>query len=568
MANYRIDQCFWCKAETWCERRIDGRPQCRGCQAEAFFALYLYPPLGLRLIGWQRQVLRDIYGTVNPIDGVRKFRRAYVSTPKKNGKSYLTGGMPLYHLLSDSDRNPQAYGCASAKEQAGLVFEAAKQLVEANPDLRSKLKVIDSKKRIVRRDGAGFYQVLSADGDVQDGISPSLLIRDEIHRWKSAKAETLYDVTTKGQINREEPLDIAITTAGAEYESPLWFGEYEHAKKVLDGAIPAHTLYAAIWEADSAKVKEDPEYWKSKEARIAANPSHEHWGGFLKDSAIVVELEKALAQPDKRATYLRYHLNLPLTATTEPVIDTAQWQACGDPDAKDPVDLRKWPEMDIDYLIRKWGLIERTCVVGVDASWTTDMTAVVFGFPPEYDGGVWTLLPFFFVPVERVPQIERICRIPLQSWINQGFVTATAGNAIDLRSVKDRIRWGAQMFDVRELAYDRQNFRTEAMELNDEGIPAFEVPQNFLQLSYPTKFLLGAYVDQRIRHGNHPVLNWHAACMQLQYDRKDNVQPIKPERLKSSKRIDGIQATVTMLNRGIEHNENAPVSYTGLRSVG
>ena len=88
-----------------------------------------------------------------------------------------------------------------------------------------------------------------------------------------------------------------------------------------------------------------------------------------------------------------------------------------------------------------------------------------------------------------------------------------------------------------------------------------------MQLSYPTKFLLSAYVDQRIRHGNHPVLNWHAACLQLQYDRKDNCQPSKPERLKSSKRIDGIQATVTMLNRGIAH-EDGGITYTGLRSLG
>ena len=80
--------------------------------------------------------------------------------------------------------------------------------------------MLPSTKRIVRRDGGGFYAVLSADGDLQDGIEPSLAIRDEVHRWKTLRAETLHDVITKGQISREEPLDIGITTAGAEYESP------------------------------------------------------------------------------------------------------------------------------------------------------------------------------------------------------------------------------------------------------------------------------------------------------------------------------------------------------------
>ena len=81
---------------------------------------------------------------------------------------------------------------------------------------------------------------------------------------------------------------------------------------------------------------------------------------------------------------------------------------------------------------------------------------------------------------------------------------------------------------------------------------AVEVNQSFLHLSHPTKFLLGAYLDQKIRHGNNPVLNWMASCLQLQYDSRDNCQPSKPERGKSSKRIDGIQATVTGLVRAIE----------------
>lgn len=515
-------------------------------------------------MGWHRQVLRSIFGTVSPKDGSRKFRRAYVSTAKQNGKSFITAGLPLYHILMEDELNPEAYGSAAAKEQAGIVFKAAAMLVNANPDLRTRLKVLPSTKRIIRRDGGGTYQVLSADGDVQDGIRPSLNIRDEMHRWKNAKAETLYDVTTKGQISRQEPLDIAITTAGAEYESPLWFGEYEFAKQVMTGAVRSEQFYAAIWEADNAKIKADSDYWKSREARVAANPSHEDLGGFLKDAAIVVELEKAITQPANKSKYLRYHLNVPVASQTDPIIDMAKWQACGGGE-----DLREWPYFDVELLIRKWGLLERRCYVGVDASWTTDMTAVVFGFPPERDNEPWKLLPFFWIPQEKVADFERICRVPIRSWIERGFVQQTPGNAYDLRVVRDRILWGREMFDIQELAYDRANFRNIAMAINDEdGITAIEVHQNFMQLSEATKFLLSAHLDQKLAHGNHPVYNWHAACLQVQYDRKDLVQPSKPERLKSSKRIDGIQATVTMLNRGLAYEESGSVSYTGLRSVG
>jgi phage terminase large subunit-like protein len=502
--------------------------------------------LGYRLLDWQRKVLRDLYGTVLPESGLRRYRHGYVSVAKQNGKSFLFGGLPIYHLLMEDELNPEAYGCAAAKDQAGIVFKAAARLVNANSDLRTRFRLLESSKRILRRDGAGSYSVLSADGDVQDGIRPSLLLRDEVHRWKTAKAETLYDVTTKGQISRREPLDLAITTAGAEYESPMWWREYETSKRILGGSLPADSHYVAIWEADAQRIESDPEYWKSREARIAANPSHEDLGGFLKDAAIVGELEKALAQPSERSKYLRYHLNLPIKTQEDPIIEMAKWHLCGG-----GVDLREWPSYDFDLLIRQWGLLDQPCWAGVDASWGTDLTAVVFVFPPFDGGEVWTLLPFFWMPRERVVDLERVCRVPYGAWIDQGFITATPGNAIDLRAVLERIRWGREMFELREVPFDRFNFRSEAMNLIDDGIEAVEVQQGFAHLSHPTKFLLSSYLDQKIRHGNNPVFNWMASCLQLQYDHRDNCVPSKPERMKSAKRIDGLAATVTALTRAM-----------------
>lgn len=547
MADYRPDTCAYCGAETWCEIRANGKPQCRACKVERFYAEVLYPPLGYVLLGWQRQVLRNLYGTVEAQDGRRRYRRAYISVAKQNGKSFIVGGLPIYHLLMEEEWNPEAYGTAAAKDQAGIIFKAAAQLVRANSHLASRLHVLPSTKRIVRRDGGpGFYAVLSADGDVQDGIRPSLLIRDELHRWKTARAETLYDVVTKGQISREEPLDIGITTAGAEYESQLWWREYQQARKVLDGSLKSERFYAAIWEADAKRVESDPDYWKSREARITANPSHEDLGGFLKDAALVGELEKAIAEPSQRPKYLRYNLNIPLKSQEDPVIDMSKWMRCGG-----GIALDEWPGYDVDSLIQQWGLRDKQCWGGVDASWTTDLTALTFVFPPFAGTEVWTLLPFFWMPKERVVHLERVCRVPFSDWIRRGFIEATPGDAIDLRAVKKCIHWARGVFDLRGVPYDRYNFRTEAIQLAEDGVQMIEVQQSFLHLSHATKFLLSAYVERKLQHGNNPVLNWMTSCLQLQYDHKDNCQPAKPERLKSAKRIDGIQAAVTALTQAV-----------------
>src|ERR1039458_4379827 len=131
VADYRPETCAYCMADTWCEIRANGKPQCRACKVERFFAEILYLPLGYRLLDWQRKVIRDIYGTVLPENGMRRFRHGYVSVAKQNGKSFLFGGLPLYHLLMEDELNPEAYGCAAAKDQAGIVFKAAARLVNA-----------------------------------------------------------------------------------------------------------------------------------------------------------------------------------------------------------------------------------------------------------------------------------------------------------------------------------------------------------------------------------------------------------------------------------------------------
>lgn len=437
---------------------------------------------------------------------------------------------------------------AAARDQAGIVYKATAKLVKANLRLQKDLKVLDSTKRIIRRDKKGTYIVLSADGDVQDGIRPSLLIRDEIHRWKSARAETLRDVTTKGQISRREPLDIQVTTAGVEYESMLWWREYQFAKQVQADPSIAPDYYVAIFEADRKRIEGEPEYWTSREARLAANPSHEDFGGHLRDEALVAELQKALQNASERPKYLRYHLNVPMMASEEPVIDMHRWVQCGG-----GVDLRQWPEYDLERLISEWGLAGQTCYVGVDASWTTDLTAAVAIFPPFIGSDEWTFLPFFWIPEEKLPWLKRSCKQPFDTWVRQGFVEATPGGVIDLRCVVERLEWIAERFNLHSIPYDRTNFRTEALGLRDrQGIEIVEVAQNFMTLNHPTKWLLGAYWERKIRHGNHPVLNWMASCFQLRHDQKDLCQPSKPEREKNSKRIDGMQAIVTGLAAALE----------------
>ncbi len=564
VVEYRPATCAYCGAETWCEKRSDGTPQCRACKIERFFERVLYPPLGYKLQKWQRKVLRDLYGSVDPENGIRKFRRSFISVGKQNGKSFLLGGLPIYHLLMEAELQPEAYGVASARDQAAIVYKAAALLVDANPELTKNLKILESTKRIIRRDGGGVYMVLSADGGVQDGKRPSLLLFDELHRFTRKSAEVVHSILTKGTVSRPEPLIIQTTTSGDEYECPLWFSEYEYAKHLLDGSMQSENYYAAIWQADPRRIGSEADYWKSRDARVAANPSHEDNGGFLRDDRIADELNLAIAKPERYSDYVRYHLNVPCVSVGTPVIDMPVWcQGGGD------VDLREWPKYDVELLISQWGLTGRSCFAGIDLAWTTDMAALALLFPPLADGEQWKELLFFWLPSERISDIERRTRAPLTRWTHTGFLETTPGAEIDMTVIIEKVRWASRRFDVREVTFDRWGGIKAAANLLlvPEGFICVEIPQTIGGLTAATKHFIGLYMNRKLAHGNNPILNWHASCLALVTDGGDNCKPAKPPRDTASKRIDGIAATITAMARAVFAEEQT-ITYTGLRSVG
>lgn len=524
MPESRLEICGYCQSPTWCEKRGDGTWQCKACKVERFFENVLYKPIGFSLLPWQRSILRDLYGSVDD-NGIRRYRRAYLSVAKKNGKSFLVGGLPLYHLLMEHELKPEAYGAAAAKDQAGIVFRAASELVRRNPMLTSRLRVLDSTKRIVRKDGGGFYAVLSADGDIQDGIEPSLAILDELHRWKAAKAETLYDVITKGTISRKEPLVVQITTAGEINDSPICWREHEYAQQVIAGSLRSDRFYGRIWSANPDRVAKEPEYWKSREARVQANPSHEDNGGFLKDEAIVEELDKAIAVPATQSAYLRYHLNI-WAVSEERFISAADW-------AKGAQPLRS--------------LVDRPCYVGVDLSSTTDLTAVVFVFPD--DDGTFDVKPHFFMAKERLAERERQDRVSYGTWERQGYLTTCEGWAIDRRAVAECIKAAAGVYALQEVCYDPWHGTELALDLIEAGMVCVKIPQSYGYLSEATKKLAELCAQGKIRHGDNPILNWNADCATVKPDKKDNIMLSKPDRQRSGKRIDGMAALVNALAR-------------------
>jgi len=498
------------------------------------------------LAPWEEEALTAIYGRLDD-DGARIVQQVYLEVPKKAGKTEFAAGLILLELLLNKMLGCQVYGAAAAQRQALNVYRAARTMVELSPILKKQFKILASTSRIIKRsDPNSFYAAVAADGDLSDGVNPACSVCDEVHRWRTRKQLENHDVLSLGGITRKRSLNVNITTAGVQNESPLAWRLHEKTQRVSQGIFEDPTFYGRIYAADP---KDD---WTDEKTWIKANPSLKQNGGFLDIAKIREKFVAAQTDPDGLRSFRRYFLNL-WDQKENRCIPMERWDACCGPWQAQGL-LPKAPEDSIRPLpteLLKY-FIGRKAWPGVDLSMTTDMTAVTFVFPSE--DGNFDLLPFFWMPENGLRKRELRDGMPYRTWAEQGFLELSPGDVIDYRDVKARLLWGTQMFDIPQMCFDRYNSREMSAQLIDEGYECIEVGQGYADMNAPCKKLIELVMHGKIRHGNHPILRWNASCLSTE-ENNDLLKFAKPERQKDSSRIDGMQAAADGMFMAMRHSE-------------
>ncbi len=460
------------------------------------------------LLDWQwSDVVAPLFGWIRP-DGTRRYRRAYLEVPKKNGKSTLLAGLSLYLLAGDREPGAEIYSAAVDRDQASIVFNEAANMVERSPQLSSRLAVIRSTKRIAFHRKHSVYRALSADVPAKEGLNAHAILIDELH---AQKTRDLWDTLRYAGVSRRQPLHISITTAGFDRHSICW-EQHQYARSVLDGTVEDLSFFPFI---TGAEMDED---WTSESVWRKANPS---FGITIDATQFAEDCEEARQSPAKENSFRRYRLN-------------------------------QWTEQDVRWLsLEKWDacsavpkdLEGRECYAGLDLSSTTDISALVLVFPGEdrYD-----VLPFFWVPEEGARNRERMDRVPYRQWIREGFIEATPGEVIDYDRIRARVNELGERFQIREIAIDRWNATQLATQLSGDGFEMVAFGQGYASMNWPTKKLEEVVLSGKLAHGANPVLRWMAGNVSIEKDAADNW---KPSKKKSQERIDGIVALIMGLER-------------------
>lgn len=464
-------------------------------------------PVNLR--DWQKKEIKRIY------DNPHGTRRAILSFGRKNGKTSLSAFIVLLHLCGPEARhNSQLFSAAQSRDQAAILFSLAAKIVRMSPDLLSVVIVRDTAKQLACQDLGTLYRALSAEASTAYGLSPVLIIHDELGQVKGPRSE-LYEALETATGAQDDPLSIVIST-----QSPT---DADLLSILIDDGMTGQdprvvvSLYSAPTDCDPF----------TEDAIRSANPA---FGDFQNAAETLAMAEDARRMPSREAEYRNLILNQRVNMSA-PFVSQAVWQSC----EAEPAPMAAGAVV----------------YAGLDLSQVSDLTALVAVSPSaDQDGRVtWGVHPTFWLPGQGLRDKANADRVPYDVWEKQGSLVATPGPVVDYDFVAAHLFSLCQDHDVRKIAFDRWNYahlkpRLSAAGFRDDqldGDAAIFVPmgQGFQSMSPALTALESALLNGLVAHGGHPVLEMCARNATVQVDPAGNRKLAKH---KSHGRIDGMVA--------------------------
>ena len=482
----------------------------------------LNPDTRLKLEPFQQFKIWVIFGWRKRTDGTRRFTKAYIEMARKNGKTILAADMAIYCAYMDrpKEEGAQVYFTATKKSSAKIGWNMASKQIRKNKYLNNKSRIYRTDSTVVIYDSNSVIKPFGRDSD-EDGFNPSVVVIDEYHLHKTNE---MIEVMESGMGARLQPLEIIITTAGTDKNSPCFKEEHSMAEQILEGSLKPvpENFFAIIFTLDA----EDD--WHDESCWIKANPNigvSVKWD-YLRDRVL-----SAKQMPSKANLIITKNFNKWTQVETRWILDD-DWMKCDF-----PVDPEK--------------LNGRKCFLGMDLSSSIDITALVACFPPVENENLYQLLFWFFMPEENIIERERRDKVPYASWVNDDLIITTPGNVIDYNFIEQEILSIGQKYEIVEIPHDPWKAQEIINNLSNEGFQMVPMYQRYSAMAAPTDTFQKKVLKKEIAHGGNDIARWMMACTEVKTDRQGNQMPMKPQRDKSGKRIDGIVASIMALGRAV-----------------
>ncbi len=485
-----------------------------------------------KLALFQKFILGMLWGWRRKKDNTRRFRKAYLSLARKQGKSLIVSGIALYCLIYE--RNPfqarQIYATANKRDQAKIVFNMVKSQLKA---LRSKSKTVHKFTKVLQNElvttDDSFMKPLSADADTLDGLDTLLGIFDE---YALSKTTEMMDVIETSMSQQDEPLVIIISTASSKLNYPMYSVEYQYITRLLKGEIIGDEYLALCWEQDSAKEISDPELW------IKSNPLME----ISEQKEKLTEKKQSLLNEGKAkgniSNVLTKEFNLWVQSSQESYMNEEEWLAAIAPG-----------------YIKKTDLTGREIYVGVDLSRVNDLTSISWVIPIREECKLYCDSYSFVANRGGIEAKEKDDKTPYRQYEQAGYCTISS-SPDGLIDYHDLVNWitdfiESNNFELKGIFYDPYNAGNVITDLakyyENELI---EVRQGLITLNAPTKQLRTDIIQGKTLHANNPLLN-RAIRNAIT---KENNDTIMIDKSMNRSKIDPIDALINAYTQAMYHD--------------
>lgn len=481
------------------------------------------------IFGWQtplkdsfNKIVKDSSGKVKY---VRRIRKVYDKRARGNGKTAEMAGIALLMMSFDGESESEVYVAATKEQQAKVCWKFAKSYIDhffSNPKLK-KINFRTKQREIIFEPLNSVMMPLGGDSKTQDGLSCHLAIIDEYHAHAS---DDLLEVLTSSMLKRNQPLTYIITTAGFN-TSGVCKNFEDVAKQILDGEKKDDSILIMIHDLDEEDDWEIEANWEK------ANPLWNH-------GLNVQELRKSFLetqnQPSKVPNFKTKHLNMWVDSASA-WIPSEIWKKCSEE-------------------VQEENFLKYGCTGALDLSSTTDFTAFAIISEPDLEG-IRDLKVYLFCPKDTIRRRSKEDRVPYVQWVDQGYIIATEGNAVDYSVLEEIVIEEYFKHNIKWVEYDRRFSEHLIQNLQAVNVKLNPFTQTISEYSNPTKQFERLVYQQKIRHGNNPVLNWMlSGCVTIQ-DTNENIRIAKD---KSKNRIDGIIASIMALGGSLTPEDNSKES--------
>ena len=420
-------------------------------------------PNAVKLELWQKANLSIMYGIVDD-KGHRQFREVLWLMGRKNGKSIIASGCGKYHFENGQEYGAKIYCLAPKLDQADIVYNNLWQMVTLDPEYIEKKTAVeqarDNRERIDDSDVQRhrmtdlFYPAINStvkkiafSAKKSDGFNPSLCICDEIASWSGDQGLKQYEVMKSGMGAREEPLLLSCTTSG--YINDSIFDELmKRATRFLLGDSKETRLLPFLYMID------DIDKWNDINELKKANPN---LGVSVSVDYMLEEIAIAEQSLSKKAEFMCKYCNIKQNSSLAWLDTKTVEKCCGE-------------HLNIEDFAHSY------CVIGLDLSQTTDLTALTVVIEKN---GEFYVFAKMWLPAERIEEASQRDNLPYGIYIQQGWLEPSGDNYVDYRDCFNYIRYLVEELEILPLVigYDRYSSQYLVQDLKNYGCKVDDVFQ-------------------------------------------------------------------------------------------